>query len=64
MTKNSGNGFYIVNLYFPSHLVNAVGLAVLSYRPSSFAEHIPDIYPTELQLNKANTSDKDSSFLG
>ena len=23
-----------------------------------FAEHIPDIYPRELQLNKANTSDK------
>ena len=28
-----------------------------------FAEHIPDIYPRELQLNKANTSDKDI-FLG
>ena len=24
----------------------------------AFAEHIPDIYPRELQLNKANTSDK------
>ena len=24
----------------------------------TFAEHIPDIYPRELQLNKANTSDK------
>ena len=23
-----------------------------------FAEHIPDIYPRELQLNKANTSEK------
>ena len=23
-----------------------------------FEKHIPDIYPTELQLNKANTSDK------
>ena len=22
---------------------------------SEFAKHIPDIYPTELQLNKANT---------
>ena len=29
----------------------------------SFAEHIPDIYPRELQLNKANTSDKETSFL-
>ena len=24
-----------------------------------FEKHIPDIYPTELQLNKANTSDKE-----
>ena len=29
----------------------------------AFAEHIPDIYPKELQLNKANTSDKETSFL-
>ena len=28
-----------------------------------FAEHIPDIYPREIQLNKANTSDKETSFL-
>ena len=28
-----------------------------------FENHIPDIYPTELQLNKANTSDKENSFL-
>ena len=28
-----------------------------------FAEHIPYIYPRELQLNKANTSDKETSFL-
>ena len=27
-----------------------------------FEEYIPDIYPAELQLNKANTSDKDTSF--
>ena len=25
-------------------------------------KYIPDIYPTELQLNKANTSDKETSF--
>ena len=30
----------------------------------AFAEHTPDIYPRELQLNKANTSDKETSFLG
>ena len=29
----------------------------------AFAEHIPDIYPRALQLNKANTSDKETSFL-
>ena len=29
----------------------------------AFAEHISDIYPRELQLNKANTSDKETSFL-
>ena len=29
------------------------------YNPG-FEKHIPDIYPTELQLNKANTSDKES----
>ena len=29
----------------------------------AFEKHIPDIYPRELQLNKANTSDKETSFL-
>ena len=29
----------------------------------AFAEHIPDIHLRELQLNKANTSDKETSFL-
>ena len=28
-----------------------------------FEKHIPDIYPMELQLNKAITSDKETSFL-
>ena len=28
-----------------------------------FEKYIPDIYPAELQLNKANTSDKETSFL-
>ena len=28
-----------------------------------FAEHIPDTYPRELQLNKGNTNDKETSFL-
>ena len=29
-----------------------------------FAENIPDIYPRDLQLNKTNTLDKGTSFLG
>ena len=29
----------------------------------AFSAHIPDIYPRELQLNKANTSDTETSFL-
>ena len=28
-----------------------------------FEKNIPDIYPTELQLNKANISDEETSFL-
>ena len=35
MTKTRGNCFYSVNSYFLPHFVNAFGLAVLSYRPSS-----------------------------
>ena len=30
---------------------------------SGFEKHSPDIYQTELQLKKANTSDKETSFL-
>ena len=30
---------------------------------TEFEKHNPDIYPTELQFNKANTSDKETSFL-
>ena len=30
---------------------------------TEFDKHIPDIYPTELQLNKAKNSDKETSFL-
>ena len=32
------------------------------YNPE-FAKHVPNIYQTEFQLNKANTSDKETSFL-
>ena len=36
---------------------------IFSIHNPEFAEHIPDIYPRELQLNIANTSDKETSFL-
>ena len=36
---------------------------IFAFDNPEFAEHIPDIYPRELQLNKANTSDKETSFL-
>ena len=36
MSKTIGSCFYIVIVYFPCHFVNAFGLAVLFYRPSSF----------------------------
>ena len=36
---------------------------ILTIDNSEFDKHILDIYPTELQLNKANTSDKEMSFL-
>ena len=35
---------------------------ILSIDNPEFEKHIPDIYPTELQLNKANTSDIETSF--
>ena len=28
----------------------------------NFGENIPDIYPTDLQLNRTTTSDKETSF--
>ena len=36
---------------------------ILTIDNPEFEKHIPDIYPTELQLNKAITSDKETSFL-
>ena len=36
---------------------------ILTIDNTAFAEHISDLYPRELQLNKANTSNKETSFL-
>ena len=36
---------------------------ILTIDNPEFEKHIPNIYPAELQLNKANTSDKETSFL-
>ena len=43
-------GYYLGQMYF-AELDNP-----------EFAEHISDLYPKELQMNKANTSDKETSF--
>ena len=36
---------------------------IFTIHKPGLAEHIPDIYPTELQLNEVNTSDKETFFL-
>ena len=36
---------------------------IFTFDNPEFEKHIPDIYPTELQLNKTYTSDKETSFL-
>ena len=36
---------------------------ILTIDNREFEKYIPDIYPTELQFNKTNTSDKETSFL-
>ena len=36
---------------------------IFTFDNPEFAEHMPDIYPREPQLNKANTSDKETSKL-
>ena len=46
--------FYKFNRYFDDKF---------TIENPEFAEHIPDICPRKLQLNKANTCDKETSFL-
>ena len=36
---------------------------IITIDNSDYQKHISDIYPAELQLNRANTSDKETSFL-
>ena len=36
---------------------------IFSVDNPEFEKHIPDIYPMELQLNNANTIDKETTFL-
>ena len=36
---------------------------ILTIDSHEFANRIPDMYPTELQLNKSNTSDNETVFL-
>ena len=35
---------------------------IFTIESPDFEKYIPDIYPAELQLNKANTSDNETSF--
>ena len=35
---------------------------IFTFNNPAFVENIPNIYPRELQLNKASTSDKETSF--
>ena len=55
----------IEDLLRPRQILRAVKIRAirLGKEPCSFEKHISDIYPGELQLNKANTSDKEISFL-
>ena len=51
-----GNSYVPFDLYLQSVIFFSIDNPV-------FAEHIPDIYPRELHLNKANTSGNQTSFL-
>ena len=53
--------FNFVNLCFLQGQCRAQ-LICVSWNEYDFEKHIPDIYQTELQLSKANTSDKETSF--
>ena len=49
--------------YYLIDIFNDTSRYVATIDNPEFEKHIKDIYPTELQLNKANTSDKETSFL-
>ena len=55
-----------VLLYLASYICSTILLDIVTIFSQSitleFEKHIPDIYPDELQLNKANISDKETSF--
>ena len=51
------NFFVSVHLTIPPDI-----LTIYSRIYPEFVKHIPGIYPTELQLDKATTSDKETSF--
>ena len=50
-------------LLVPPQSENAPYAPAFTIDNPEFEKHILDIYPTELRLNKANTSDKETSFL-
>ena len=52
--------------YDPIYIFNDISCfldGILIIDKPDFEKHIPNIYPAELQMNKTNTSDKDTSFL-
>ena len=63
-------GLYVwpskVETFWPHRYVQrylSISWYIFTIDNPEFEKHIPDIYPAELQLNKANTSDKETSIL-
>ena len=55
---NLNNLTLFTNLTIPLYI-----LTIFTIGNPEFEKHIPDIYPRDLQLHKANTSNKETSFL-
>ena len=44
-------------------LLDILMTIILTINSPDFEQHTPDIYPTELQLNKANACDKETTAM-
>ena len=58
-----GVGAFVIGLSQISSFLSLYLDDIFTIDNPEFEKYIPDIYPAELQLNKANTSDKETSFL-